>query len=75
MPFLTPQLWDIYRIVGLIREKFKDKILLIAGGPHPTGDPIGTLKIGFDIVVRGEGEETFLELLDKVIHNGVFPQN
>lgn len=67
--FSTPQLWDIYKTVGIIREKFEDRVLLIAGGPHPTGDPIGTLKIGFDIVVRGEGEETFIELLDKIIHN------
>lgn len=67
--FLTPQLWDIHKTVGLIRDRFKDRILLIAGGPHPTGDPVGTLEMGFDIVVRGEGEETFIELLDKIIRD------
>jgi len=38
----------------------------MAGGPHPTGDPEGTLKIGFNIVVIGEGEEIFIDLLLKI---------
>ncbi|MBI4734154.1 MAG: TIGR04013 family B12-binding domain/radical SAM domain-containing protein, partial [Rubrobacteridae bacterium] len=38
------------------------EFLLVAGGPHPSGDPFGTLKMGFDIVVIGEAEETFPEL-------------
>ena len=36
--------------------------LLIAGGPLPTCDPEPFLD-SFDVVVRGEGEQTFLELL------------
>lgn len=67
--FLTPQLWDIYRIIRLIKDRFKERIITLAGGPHPTGDPFGTLKMGFDIVIRGEGEETLIELLDKVIND------
>ena len=39
------------------------------GGPHPTGDPEGTIKMGFDIVVRGEGEETLMEILKKIDEN------
>ncbi len=65
--FLTPQLWDIYRVVSPIREKFKDRVILMAGGPHPTGDPEGTLRMGFDLVIRGEGEETIIEFLEKII--------
>ena len=65
--FLTPQLWDIQEIIKSIKDKYGNRILAIAGGPHPTGDPIGTLKMGFDLVIRGEGEETLLELLDKII--------
>ena len=38
-------------------------VVYIAGGPHPTGDPEGTLGLGFDIVVVGEGEETLPELV------------
>ncbi|MBI4285489.1 MAG: B12-binding domain-containing radical SAM protein [Chloroflexi bacterium] len=37
--------------------------LLVAGGPQPTGDPAAFLD-DFDVVVRGEGEHTLLELLD-----------
>ena len=36
--------------------------LLVAGGPLPTCDPEPFLK-HFDVVVRGEGEQTMLELL------------
>ncbi len=36
--------------------------LLVAGGPLPTCDPEPFMK-NFDVVVRGEGEETMLELL------------
>jgi B12-binding domain/radical SAM domain protein len=37
--------------------------LLVAGGPHATGDPEGTLALGFDVAARGEGEETLPALL------------
>ena len=37
--------------------------LWIAGGPHPTADPEGTLALGFDVAVLGEGEATLLDLL------------
>ncbi|WP_075049362.1 TIGR04013 family B12-binding domain/radical SAM domain-containing protein [Ignicoccus islandicus] len=42
----------------------KGKVTLIAGGPHATGDPYGTLKLGFDYVVKGEAEESLAELLE-----------
>ena len=47
-----------------LRAQFtSDGIVYVAGGPHPTGDPEGTLALGFDIVVVGEGEETLPELV------------
>jgi len=67
--FFTTQLWDTYRIIRKLREKYGHKLLYIAGGPHPTGDPLGTLKVGFNLVVRGEGEETLIELLQKIDNN------
>jgi len=67
--FSTTQLWDTYRIIRKLIEKYGNKPIYIAGGPHPTGDPLGTLKMGFDIVVRGEGEETLIELLQKIDNN------
>ncbi len=51
-----------------LKERLRDKLLLVAGGPHATGDPVGTLDLGFDIVVHGEGEETLPELLSCIVH-------
>lgn len=42
--------------------KKKREIPIIIGGPHITALPL-TIESCFDIAVRGEGEETFLELL------------
>lgn len=68
--FCTTQLWETCRTVKQLRQQYVgNDLILIAGGPHPTGDPLGTLKIGFDVVVRGEGEETLLELLEKIDRN------
>jgi B12-binding domain/radical SAM domain protein len=64
--FFTTQLFEIRDLIITLRTKFQGKSLFIAGGPHPTGDPIGTLKLGFDIVVVGEGEETLIELMRKI---------
>ncbi len=41
-----------------INETFGKRVILIAGGPHPSGDPGGTLEAGFDYVFRGEAERT-----------------
>ncbi|MGD0339906.1 MAG: radical SAM protein [Bacteroidota bacterium] len=45
--------------------------LLIAGGPHPSWDPSPFMNV-FDVVVRGEGEQTVLELLQAFEHGGTF---
>jgi len=70
--FFTTQLWEINDLIKLLRVKYKERVLFIAGGPHPTGDPKGTLKMGFDIVVVGEGEETLIEILCNVKNNKNF---
>jgi B12-binding domain/radical SAM domain protein len=64
--FCTPQIYQIANLVKSLRGKFGNEVILVAGGPHPTGDPENTLKLGFDLVVVGEGEETFSELLIKL---------
>ena len=40
-----------------------DNVLKVCGGPHPTALPDDILRQGFDIVVRAEGEYTFLEIV------------
>jgi B12-binding domain/radical SAM domain protein len=64
--FFTTQLWEIYKIIENLKKKYGNNPLYIAGGPHPTGDPFRVLKMGFHVVVRGEGEETLIELLKKI---------
>ncbi|MFX0071466.1 MAG: TIGR04013 family B12-binding domain/radical SAM domain-containing protein [Candidatus Hermodarchaeota archaeon] len=64
--FFSTQIWEIRELISILRENYGKKIIYIAGGPHPTGDPKGTLKMGFDVVILGEGEETLIELLKKL---------
>jgi len=63
--FFTTQLWEIYDLIKKLKKEFKNKIFLLAGGPHPTGDPRGTLKMGFDLVAVGEAEEILIDILKK----------
>jgi len=65
--FFSNQTQETKKFVAKLRKKFKDRIFLAAGGPHPTGDPCGTIKMGFDVVIIGEGEETFPAVLKKII--------
>lgn len=54
---------EVVNFASAVKE-FDSHIIVIAGGPHPSALPQETLKNDFiDIVVRGEGEETILELL------------
>ncbi|MFH1127764.1 MAG: TIGR04013 family B12-binding domain/radical SAM domain-containing protein, partial [archaeon] len=64
--FLTTQLWETKKLISRLKKKLNTRPLYIAGGPHPTGDPKGTLSLGFDIAIIGEGEETFIELLKNI---------
>lgn len=67
--FMTTQVDTILDIVPKIK-RILPKALLVAGGPHATGDPYGTLKkLGFDLVVYGEGEATLIELLTAINNN------
>ncbi len=58
LSFATFNLPEIEKIVKDLSSKYKD-IILVAGGPHPTGDPEGALKMGFNFVFCGEGEVSF----------------
>lgn len=49
------------------RIKKTEDIILIAGGPHPSGDPYGTLRMGFDYVFFGEGEVSFVSFLRRIM--------
>jgi anaerobic magnesium-protoporphyrin IX monomethyl ester cyclase len=56
---MAAMLEDCRRMAGELRPAVK---LLVAGGPHPSWDPSAFLDV-FDVVVRGEGERTIVELM------------
>ncbi len=60
--FATPRAERTRRVVAALRRHLPGNVLFLAGGPHPTGDPVGTIRVGFDLAVVGEGEETLPEL-------------
>jgi len=65
--FFTTQVEEIREIVTEIRMRFGDRVKLLAGGPHASGDPEGTLEMGFDAVVRGEGERVIVETISGLL--------
>ncbi|BDZ70995.1 B12-binding domain-containing radical SAM protein [Methanobacterium petrolearium] len=52
-------------------KKFLPDSLFVIGGPHPTFMPENILKTseGIDVVVRGEGEKTMVDLTENQIDN------
>jgi B12-binding domain/radical SAM domain protein len=42
------------------------RALHVAGGVHATAEPVATLRAGFDVVIAGEGEAAFVELVAAV---------
>lgn len=64
--FSTPDVFRIQKLIPKIKKKSKN-VILIAGGPHSSGTYQHTLKMGFDFVFIGEGEEVFLDFLKKYL--------
>lgn len=57
--FMTPA----HNFAVRVARSLDKSVLKIAGGPHPTGAPGDVLRDGFDVVVRGEGEKTMIEIV------------
>jgi B12-binding domain/radical SAM domain protein len=68
--FHTPNVIPVAQTIGELKARLEqeriDNVTLIAGGPHPSGDPLGTLEMGVDIVVVGEGEMALPNLLERL---------
>ena len=63
--FLSTQIENTTKLTQeLVKIRDSTKSLLIAGGPHSSGDPISTLNMGYDYVGIGEGEKTFIQLVN-----------
>ncbi|MFW9830494.1 MAG: cobalamin-dependent protein, partial [Candidatus Thorarchaeota archaeon] len=77
---LKPRILGIYSMVTInhhaisIAQHFRPKVeLLVAGGPLPTYVPEEFLD-AFDVVVVGEGEVTFLELVTRFFQKASLAQ-
>ena len=57
---------DARRAADALAELPRDGVLHVAGGVHATAEPAATLRAGFDLVVTGEGEAAFVELVAAV---------
>lgn len=67
--FMTTQIETVLRVLPQIKQTLPNA-LFVAGGPHASGDPLGTLtKLGFNLVVYGEGEATLIDLIKAVENN------
>ena len=57
-------------IIELSKSANRSGFITVAGGPHATGDPYGTiLSLGFNYVIVGEGEKSFMDFLNGVINS------
>ncbi len=74
--FTTPKVPQVFYALQLLRHHLRHRRLanvwLVAGGPHPSGDWRQTLNLGFDIVVVGEGEQSFPRLLKSLCDGSDF---
>ena len=63
----TPCVPETAFIAKLAREILGPRVLIVAGGPHPTAVPESMFRDcpDLDAVIVGEGEETIVELLEK----------
>ncbi len=59
--FMTPHLPQVAGEIRMLRAAGKSAPLLVAGGPHVSGEQELALACGFDILCRGPGETIFLQ--------------
>jgi len=68
--FHTPNLVEVADALSVLRWESGSRKLpvwFVAGGAHPSGDPRGTLDLGFDGVLTGEGELSLAAYLQAVL--------
>lgn len=72
--FRSAQLTEIYDQMKQFYDNLSyseiRKITFIAGGSHPSGDPLNTLKMGFDYAFIGEAEYSLSDFLNRFLEKG-----
>jgi len=64
--FLTAASSRAYGLLKTLRSCLPASVYFMAGGVHPTIFPEPTLRLGADVVITGEGEETASEVVARV---------
>lgn len=65
---MSTQTKRVQQEISILRKKYGEQLVLVAGGPHASARPGDLLKWGFDYVIIGEGERTFPNLLYKLMY-------
>ncbi|MBI4243930.1 MAG: radical SAM protein [Planctomycetes bacterium] len=72
MSSMTPLIFEVSEISYFIRKLAGKSVILAVGGPHPTAMPEDTLtNSAFDLLIVGEGEKAFSEVLNGVSYNKI----
>ena len=67
LSFFTVQAPHIERIIRRLRAHFGGRVVILAGGSHPSGAPAEVLAMGADHVVKGEGEKAITDIARALI--------
>jgi B12-binding domain/radical SAM domain protein len=67
LSFATPNAPTVAQELDRLRTLDLPGVTVIAGGPHPSGDAQGTLSMGVDAVVVGEGESALPALVQQLL--------
>lgn len=63
-----PEMLPFLESLKELKNSLSGRLILVGGGPHVSGDPLGSLKrLGFDFVFIGEAEKSFAEFLTKLL--------
>jgi B12-binding domain/radical SAM domain protein len=69
--FMTTQIATIFREISRVNKVRNQAVKIIAGGSHTQGDPLSTLKLGFDYAFTGAVEMGFANFLEQFIDDRV----
>ncbi|HOY33063.1 MAG TPA: radical SAM protein [Bacteroidales bacterium] len=67
---------ESFEIMARMIRKLRPDVPLVAGGPYPSSSYAEIIKAGWaDIVVIGEGEDTFVDLVGRLMKSSGIPQD
>ncbi|MCU0656417.1 MAG: TIGR04013 family B12-binding domain/radical SAM domain-containing protein [Polyangiaceae bacterium] len=68
--FYSPEVFEIDEMLRSTLDACgREGVIHIAGGVHASAEPLATLRMGFDLVAVGEGETTWIRLLQAFLHD------